>query len=347
LPKIKDVNADETYMRQCLDLASRSLGKAAPNPMVGCVIVNEDKVIGEGFHESFGGPHAEVNAISAVSDSSLLTSSTLYVNLEPCVHYGKTPPCVDLIIENKIPHIVVGCIDSYEQVAGTGVHRLSESGCEVTIKILENECRELNKRFLTFHEKKRPYIILKWAQSKDGFFTAEEGEQTWITNDESKKLVHKWRTEECAILVGTKTVEIDNPQLTAREWEGSNPMRVILDREARLPESLNVFDGSVPTLVFTESKEAQQTNVKFIPISFDDLIPSILEQLYEREIQSVIVEGGKKLLSAFIDAGAWDEARIFTGHASFSKGITAPTILGNLTMEEDVSGDQLSVYSSA
>ena len=244
-------------MQRCLDLAKKGLGKTYPNPLVGSVIVYQDKIIGEGWHQKAGTPHAEVFAIASVQDKSLLKEATLYVNLEPCNHYGKTPPCAQLIVEHQIPRVIIGCIDPFEQVNGSGVKTLEKAGIEVTTAVLEGKAKALNKRFFTFHNKKRPYIILKWAETTDGFtapLDQEKGKPFWITSPESKKRVHKWRTEEAAILVGTKTVEIDNPSLTARLWKGKQPLRVVIDKSMKLNSSLNTFNNAAKTLVFTKEQ---------------------------------------------------------------------------------------------
>jgi len=248
------MSTSQLFMQRCLDLALLGIGDVAPNPMVGCVIVHEGIVIGEGYHEKYGGPHAEVNAILSVKNPELLAHSTLYVSLEPCAHFGKTPPCSDLIIKNQIPKVVIGTVDPFAEVSGKGIERMRKSGIEVEVGVLEKKCRNLNRRFFTFHEKKRPYIILKWAQTLDGFIDTDRTETqhpTWITNALSKRLVHKQRSEESAILIGTNTAEYDNPALTVREWTGSQPIRMVIDRLGRLDSSLQIFDGIVPTWVFT------------------------------------------------------------------------------------------------
>ena len=284
---------------RCLHLARLGAGSVAPNPMVGRVIVYRGKIIGEGFHREYGRAHAEVNAIDAVPNPEWLTDSTLYVTLEPCAHHGLTPPCADLIIEKQIPRVVIGTMDPFSEVAGKGVERLRKAGIEVEVGLLEQACRELNRRFFTFHEKMRPYIILKWAQTLDGFIDAERtredfGEPVWITGDLALRLVHKIRSEESAILVGTRTAEKDNPSLTVRHWSGSNPVRVVIDKNLRLPKTLNLFDGSQKTLVFNALHEEEKNNTVRIRIRFDKpVIPQILNQLYKRNILSVIVEGGR------------------------------------------------------
>lgn len=350
------MNFDEKYMLRCLELAKNGLGNVAPNPMVGCVIVCEGKVIGEGYHQEYGKAHAEVNAIHSVRDKSLLQKSTLYVNLEPCAHFGKTPPCANLIVEHNIPRVVIGCIDSYSEVSGKGIEKLRNAGIEVTVGILENESLELNKRFFTFHNKKRPYVILKWAETIDGFIDVyrvniknneiagqpRNDADNWITSPLSKQLVHKWRSEEAAILVGTTTALNDNPKLNVREWKGNNPTRIVIDLHDRLPQSLNLFDKIMPTIVFSLSKETSTNNLTYVKINnAKTLLQEVLNELYKRNIQSVIVEGGATLLQSFIDQHLWDEARVFVGNKKFTTGLKAPSLKGNLIVEELIDVDYL------
>ena len=328
------------YMRRCLELAAKASGYTAPNPMVGAVIVCDGRIIGEGFHRKYGEPHAEVNAIGSVREKSFLDRSVLYVNLEPCSHHGKNPPCADLIIASRIPHVVVGSADPNPLVAGQGIAKLRDAGIEVTEHVLEEECDRLNIRFMTFHRKKRPYIVLKWAQTSDGFIDVVRdqnvvGRPTWITGWYEQTLVHKWRTEEQAIMVGTNTATADNPFLNIRRWHGRQPLRMTLDRQLRLPPSLNLFDGSMPTLVFTEKQPPDKgihpldtANVSYSTVPFDENLPQhILDELYNRKIISLLIEGGAQLLQTFIDAGLWDEARIFTGKTKFGDGVKAPGIV--------------------
>ncbi|HVV54319.1 MAG TPA: bifunctional diaminohydroxyphosphoribosylaminopyrimidine deaminase/5-amino-6-(5-phosphoribosylamino)uracil reductase RibD [Mucilaginibacter sp.] len=325
----------EKYMRRCLELAALGMGSVSPNPMVGAVIVHEDRIIGEGYHRQYGQAHAEVNAVNRVLDrfenaEELLRASTIYVSLEPCAHYGKTPPCADLIIRHQIPSVVVGCRDPFEQVNGKGIEKLQGAGIDVVSGVLENGCRWLNRRFFTRVEEKRPYVILKWAQTADGFFAPEDGRQYWITGPESRRLVHKWRSEEDAVLVGKRTAASDNPRLDVRYWQGSSPKRVVIDRRLELGRDLNLFDQSAETLIFNEIKTDIDGRIKYIALEdFERFVPQyILYQLYLQDIQSVIIEGGAKTLASFIEAGLWDEARIFTGEAVFKKGIKAPEING-------------------
>jgi diaminohydroxyphosphoribosylaminopyrimidine deaminase/5-amino-6-(5-phosphoribosylamino)uracil reductase len=335
----------EIYMRRCLELAGLGIGNVSPNPMVGAVIVHNDKIIGEGYHQKYGEAHAEVNAVNQVISkfdnyAELLKRSTIYVSLEPCAHYGKTPPCADLIIKHQIPNVVVGCRDPFDQVNGKGIEKLQAAGIEVITGILEEECRWLNRRFFTRVQKHRPYIMLKWAQTEDGFFAPDDNSQLWITGVESRKLVHQWRGEEDAILVGTNTAAIDNPQLNVRYGNGTSPKRVIIDRKLKLNQSLNIFDQSVETFIFNEVKTEFDGKNKYIALEdFGRYVPEyILYQLYLQDIQSVIIEGGAHTLNAFIKAGLWDEARIFTGATILNSGIKAPQIKGSAD-EEILSGN--------
>jgi len=326
------------YMKRCLDLASIGFGNTSPNPMVGSVIVYNVKIIGEGYHKKAGGSHAEVNAINSVKNKELLSKSTLYVNLEPCSHFGKTPPCANLIVDLKIPNVVIGTKDTAAHVAGKGIEILQNAGVNVDIGIMEKEARELNKRFFTFHEKKRPYIILKWAETLDGFIDIDpcikkDVQPTWITNQYSKVLVHKWRSEEDAILVGTNTIISDNPSLTTREWSGKNPIRIIFDRDLQLTNRFNIFNNKAETLVIADKKHDSQSQInksKNIGIEFVDFSCDFTNQLWlifvKYKIHSLIIEGGSKTLQYFIDNNYWDEARIFIGPKQFGSGIKAPII---------------------
>ncbi len=343
------MNTDEKYMQRCLELAQKGAGSVSPNPMVGCVIVHNNTIIGEGYHERCGEAHAEVNAVRSVTNPELLTESTLYVTLEPCAHFGKTPPCSDLIVEKKIPKVVIGTIDPFAEVAGKGIEKLKKAGVEVTLDVLRDECRELNKRFFTFHQKQRPYIILKWAQTQDGFLdvdrdSADFGEPTWITGKEALLRVHQLRAEEDAIMVGTHTAEKDDPSLTVRHCDGKNPLRMVLDRELRLSQNLKLFDQSTPTLVFNALKNEVQGNTEYHLIDFQKNVPlQVLNLLYLKNILSLIVEGGRQLLQSFIDANLWDEAQVYTGAKTFGAGIPAPLFdLRNAT-KESIGNDLLQV----
>lgn len=319
-------------MERCFQLAQLGLGKVKTNPMVGSVIVYQGKIIGEGYHKKYGFAHAEVNAINSVrpENKSLLSKSTIYVSLEPCFHFGKTPPCVNLLLKHKIPKVVISCIDPNPKVGGKSVEKLRQHGVEVITEILERKGRQVARRFFTRMEKKRPYIILKYAQSQDGYL-GKPNEQVWITNALSKRLTHRWRSEEAAILVGTNTAAIDNPQLTNRLWTGASPLRVVLDKTLRLPKTLRLFDGQHPTLVFTEKPCSNQPNVQYHTIDFSMGIAEQLRQLltilYKMKIGSIIVEGGTQLLESFIQQDMWDEARIFVGAKRLNGGLPAPNLL--------------------
>lgn len=339
----------EKYIKRCIELAKNGLGTTYPNPLVGSVIVYKNQIIGEGWHRKAGEPHAEVNAVNSVKDKSLLAKSTIYVSLEPCSHFGKTPPCCDLIIANKIPNIVIGTIDPFAKVSGNGIKKLLEAGRNVTVGILEDECNELNKRFFTFHKNKRPYVILKWAESQDGFLSPiykEENKPVWITNEYSRQLVHKWRTEEQAILVGTQTVLDDNPKLDSRDWCGNNPVRIVLDRTGKIPNNYFVKDNSSATIIITEIENLENLkNISFENAIFDsNLAFSVLDILHKNDIQSVIIEGGKQTLQTFIDTNLWDEARVFKGTKSFTNGTKAPDFNGNLVSKEAILNDELLIF---
>ncbi len=335
-------------MRRCLELAKNGLGTTYPNPLVGSVIVYNNKIIGEGWHKKSGEAHAEVNAVNSVKDKSLLKKSTIYVSLEPCSHFGKTPPCCDLIIENEIPNVVIGTVDPNIKVAGNGIKKLIEAGKNVKVGVLESECKELNKRFFTFHEKKRPYVILKWAESQDGFIAPmnshrKEQKPVWITNEFSRQLVHKWRSEEQAVLVGTTTAIDDNPKLDVRDWAGNNPVRIILDQNNRIPKDSVVFDNQVKTTIFSKSKNAiNLENTTFEVLDFEqNLAEQILKKIFEHKIQSVIIEGGTQTLQTFINENLWDETRIFIGNKTFEKGIKAPIIALKNSEKQCIENDLL------
>ncbi len=334
------MSGHELYMQRCLDLAVLGIGKVSPNPMVGAVIVHDERIIGEGYHRQYGQAHAEVNAINQVlahfeNAAELLRNSTIYVSLEPCSHYGKTPPCADLIIAHQIPNLVVGCTDPFEKVNGNGIGKLQAAGIKVMSGVLEQECQWLNRRFFTRVQKKRPYVILKWAQTSDGFFAPGDGSQFWITGEESRRLVHQWRSEEDAVLVGKNTAAIDNPKLDTRFLPGRSPKRIVIDRKLSLSKTLHLFDQSVETFIFNELKTDVEGKIKYIALEdFDRFVPHyILFQLYLQDIQSLIIEGGAHTLNTFIAAGLWDEARIFTGKALLGSGIKAP-VLNEIEPEE-------------
>lgn len=336
----------EIYMQRCMELAMNGCGNVAPNPMVGCVIVCDGIIIGEGYHAVYGGPHAEVVAIHTVKNKELLKKSTLYVNLEPCSHFGKTPPCADKIISEGIPRVVVGSHDPFPEVQGRGIEKLRLAGVEVLEGIMEAECDELNKRFFTFHKKHRPYIILKWAQTLDGFIDKERRDPgakiNWITNENTRPLVHRWRSEEMAIMAGTNTVLCDDPQLTVREMAGNNPLRLIIDKDLVVQPAAKVLDHASKTVVFNALKNKTDGHIEYVLLNFAaDIIPQIIEYLYQHHIQSLIVEGGRKLLQSFIDGGFWDEARVFSGNNYFFSGTKAPEIKGKLLHTETIGADRL------
>lgn len=317
-------------MQRCLQLAYLGEGRVAPNPMVGSVIVHDGDIIGEGFHQKYGESHAEVNAINSVRDQALLKKSTLYVNLEPCAHFGKTPPCSDLIVRKGIPKVVIGTIDPFSEVAGKGIEKLKKGGIEVELGVLKDKCLELNRRFFTFHQKKRPYIILKWAQTADGFVdidrnNKEIGQPTWITNEMARIAVHKQRASENAILIGTETALKDNPSLTLRDWYGQQPIRIVPDRKQRLPRNLSLFNGQAPTYVLSPNTYSDGRNLTKIETQINgDSIADLLNHLYTNNIQSLIVEGGSTMLQSFIDRLLWDEAHVYTGQICFGRGMKAP-----------------------
>lgn len=331
------------YMNRALELAGNGLGSVRPNPLVGAVIVHDHRIIGEGWHQIYGGPHAEVNAIRNVENKSLLPDSTVYVNLEPCTHYGKTPPCADLLIQYAVKKVVIANVDSNPLVGGKGIEKLKKAGIEVEIGICEAEGRFLNRRFFTFMEKKRPYIILKWAQTADNFLGRLNFDSKWISNELSRKIVHKWRAEEAAIMVGPNTARYDNPVLNVREWSGDNPLRIVIDRHMRLDPSLHLFDGSIPTLCYNLEMESVKENLCHVRLSPDNFFQEMIQDLYERKVQSVMVEGGAMLLNYFISNKMWDEARIFYSDVTFGEGIKAPLIKGRIAKEESILNDRLQI----
>ena len=327
----------EIHIKRCLKIAKNGLGSTRPNPMVGAIIVCDDKVIGEGFTSPYSQSHAEVNAINSVKNKALLKKATLYVTLEPCSHHGKTPPCSDLIISHNIPKVVIGCIDDNPQVVGKGIAKLKASGCEVIVGVLENECKIHHKRFFTFHNKKRPYVILKWAETKDGFIapkTKDKQKPIWITNRYSRQLVHKWRSEEQVILVGTNTVIEDNPSLTVRDWTGDNPTRIVIDKSLKLNSELKLFDNAAKTISISNKEIDFKKNIS----------KQICDLLFKENINSIIIEGGSKTLQTFIDEGLWDEARVFVGLTEFKEGVKAPQFKGKLASEQSILDDSLKVY---
>lgn len=337
-------------MNRCIQLAKNGLGSTYPNPLVGSVIVHNDSIIAEGWHFKAGGPHAEVVAIHSVKDESKLKEATIYVSLEPCSHYGKTPPCADLIISKGIKKVVIGCTDPNPKVAGKGIQKLIDAGCDVSVGIEEEACIALNKRFFAFQQKKRPYIFLKWAQTQDGFIAPEnksKQEPVWITNPYSRQHTHKLRATEQAILVGTKTVLADNPTLTTRDWEGASPLRVVLDRSLKINKVSHIFSDHTPTLILTEKEVENDENVSYEQIDFSKEIASqICDILYRYKIQSLIVEGGTQMLQTFIDAKLWDEALVYSGPQTFTSGVTAPKISGEIIDTSTLKNDILTQYKS-
>ena len=343
------MKVQEKYIKRCIELAKNGLGTTYPNPLVGCVVVYENKIIGEGWHKKSGEAHAEVVAINSVKNKDLLKNATIYVSLEPCSHFGKTPPCADLIVKYKIPNVVIGTIDPNSKVAGTGVKKLIEAGIKVTVGILEDECNELNKRFFTFHQKKRPFIILKWAESSDGFISPNfksEQKPIWITNEFSRQLVHKWRSEEQAILVGTQTVIDDNPTLTVRDWVGKNPIRIVIDRNNKISKESYIFDNQAQTIVFSNLEiQSEVAHIKYVKIDFNkNSTEQIVAFLYENQIQSVIIEGGRHTIQSFIDKNIWVEARVFQGDVYLENGTKAPILNSKKNTKQTIKNDTLLIF---
>lgn len=340
---------DELFMQRCLQLAQLGAGRVAPNPMVGAVLVHQGRIIGEGYHRLYGQAHAEVDCVQRVApeDQPLISRATMYVSLEPCAHHGKTPPCADMIVAQGIPQVVIGCTDTFSEVSGKGIEKLQKAGIQVKVGMLERASRELNRRFFTFHEKKRPYIVLKWAQSAAGFMATLNGEPIRLSNAYSDRLVHRWRNEEMAILVGTNTVMADNPQLTNRLWNGKSPVRLVIDRELKTPRHYHLWDGSAPTLFFTEKASGTDGQAETVQLDFrQPLLPQLMERLYERNITSVLVEGGAYVLQRFIEEGLWDEARVISGTtAMLPEGQKAPVLPQALLIDETtLEGDRISYY---
>lgn len=347
---------EEKYMQRCLDLAEIGRAEAHPNPSVGCLILYDGKVIGEGYTSPYGGNHAEVNAVQAVLSTygsqeakRLLAASEVYVSLEPCAHHGKTPPCADLLVEYKPGKVIIGCLDPSEKVSGKGVERLQRAGIPCEIGVLGEKAKWSVRRFMTQVTKSRPYVILKWAETADGYFGSSDLQQKWISNPATKQWVHKWRSEEDAILVGKNTALIDNPSLTVREWSGKNPLRVLVDKHLEVPLEYKIFDSSAETLVFNAERFDLKKNVRFIELeNFDLYLPqNILYQLYLLDVQSLIVEGGAKMLQSFINAGMWDEARVFSTPEKWGEGIKAPEIRGEVIEENQIADNTLTVMKNS
>jgi diaminohydroxyphosphoribosylaminopyrimidine deaminase / 5-amino-6-(5-phosphoribosylamino)uracil reductase len=353
----------EPYMQRCIELARKGAGSVAPNPMVGAVLVHNDVIIGEGWHQQYGKAHAEVNCIDQAIQSGQtdkFRQSTLYVSLEPCAHFGKTPPCSDLIIQHKIPKVVIGCRDPFKEVDGKGIEKLKAAGVEVIIDVLKEECMELNKRFFTFHQQQRPYVILKWAQTKNGMIAPPNPfgrgildsahQRLLISNEFTNKLVHQWRSEEAAILVGTNTALLDDPQLTNRYWSGKQPVRLVLDKQLRLPTTLKIFNDDARTIIFNLKKNSEEGNVQYYQLPADaETVPALLKSLYQLNINSVLVEGGAQLLQSFIAAGLWDEARIITNEQlTVEDGLAAPELINAVTTTEQFLGtDRITYYQNS
>lgn len=340
--------AEEKYIHRAIQQARAGLGYTAPNPMVGAVLVCDNRIIGEGYHQKYGEAHAEVNCINSVraEDKALISQSTLYVTLEPCSHFGKTPPCADLIIRESIPKVVIGSVDPFPKVSGSGIEKLKQAGVEVITGILEKECSELNKRFFTFHKKKRPYIILKWAQSLDEYISLPDKSPVKISNFYTDRIVHRWRSEEMAILAGSQTALSDNPKLTNRLWTGKSPKRLVIDRRNKLPDNIHLLSDTFPTLIFNLFKEEQTGNKEWIKINKANVVlEQMMDILFQKNIQSVLVEGGATLLQAFINKGLWDEARIITGQNTLYEGTDAPH-LTNCTQYQTkyIEGDKIEFY---
>ena len=335
---------DELYMQRALELAVLGKGEVSPNPMVGCVIVHDDRIIGEGYHQRYGDAHAEPNAIADVSEPALLKSSTAYVTLEPCSHYGKTGPCAQLLVEKQIKKVVVAVQDPNPLVSGKGIKILRDGGVEVLVGILEKQAAALNKRFFTQITKKRPYIILKWAQTRDGYLARADYNSKWISNSYSRQLVHRWRSEEDGIMVGTKTAYYDNPKLNVRDWTGRDPVRIVIDQQLILDDNLSLFDHSQPTICYNLLKNEEAENLSFVKLKKGFGLGDILDDLHDRQIQSLIVEGGNFLLQKFIAEGIWDEARVFIGKVEFGGGIPAPKLESHPSEQINILGDDLWIY---
>jgi len=339
-------------MHRCLELAKLGTGSVAPNPMVGAVLVNDDRIIGEGYHQVYGGPHAEPNSLASVSaeNKDLIAQSVMYVSLEPCAHVGKTPPCADLIIKHRIPKVVVGCRDPFKEVNGKGIEKLLSAGVEVEQGVLEEQCRELNKRFFIFHTRHRPYIILKWAQTANGKIAGASADRLQISNQFTNRLVHKWRSEEAAILVGTNTALMDDPQLTTRLWPGNNPTRLVIDMDLKIPSTANIFNRDAKTVVFNKLKHEEKENVLFYQVTDDvSIVHQVSNALYQLKILSVIVEGGARLLQSFIDEGMWDEARVICNRQlAIGVGLPAPVLKYCIKAgEQDIFSDNVEFYKPA
>ncbi|WP_259015355.1 bifunctional diaminohydroxyphosphoribosylaminopyrimidine deaminase/5-amino-6-(5-phosphoribosylamino)uracil reductase RibD [Emticicia fluvialis] len=342
---------EEKYMLRALQLAELGRGLVSPNPMVGCVIVHNNQIVGEGWHKKYGDWHAEVNAVNSVKDPTILAECTVYVTLEPCAHFGKTPPCADLLVKHQVKKVVICNHDPFPLVAGKGIEKLRNAGIEVETGLLKEKGRELNARFFTYVEKKRPYVLLKWAETADGFIAGENYKPVKISNGLSHKIAHKWRSEEDAMMVGTNTARFDNPLLNVREWEGGkNPVRIVIDRKLQLPQSLHLFDNTQDTLVINDATDKTEGRNTYLKVDFGgSFIENLLQELYQRKVQSVYIEGGTKLLQSFIDAQLFDEIRVFRCPGHLGKGVAAPMMPNYIEVAEkqNLLGDELTIYKSS
>jgi diaminohydroxyphosphoribosylaminopyrimidine deaminase/5-amino-6-(5-phosphoribosylamino)uracil reductase len=348
------LHTHETYMQRCIELARKGAGSVAPNPMVGAVLLYNNEIIGEGWHQRYGEAHAEVNCVGQAvqnGQTGKLQKSTLYVSLEPCAHFGKTPPCSDLIIKHKIPKVVIGCRDPFKEVDGKGIEKLKTAGVEVVVDVLKDECIELNKRFFTFHQQQRPYVILKWAQTNNGVIGSTTAERLLISNELNNRLVHQWRSEEAAILVGSKTALLDDPQLTNRYWPAEKqPVRLVLDRQLQLPSSLKLFNGEANTVVLNDVKQTNEGTLQYEQLSGNgSVVQQVLQALHQRKLNSVLVEGGAELLQHFINEGLWDEARIITNNELVVEaGVKAPQLQNELqTNKQQLGSDSICWYKNS
>ncbi|MEM9324794.1 MAG: bifunctional diaminohydroxyphosphoribosylaminopyrimidine deaminase/5-amino-6-(5-phosphoribosylamino)uracil reductase RibD [Bacteroidota bacterium] len=335
---------DERFMSRAIELAKMGLGGVSPNPLVGCVLVKDGLIIGEGYHKQYGGPHAEVNAVNDVKDPVLLVGATAYVTLEPCSHHGKTPPCADLLVASKVGRVVIAHEDPHPLVNGKGIEKLRDAGIEVSLGILREEYAEVNRRFFVSTRDRRPYVILKWAQTADGFIARKNFDSKWISNPQARQLVHKWRSEEDAILVGKNTAQHDDPALTVRDWQGRHPMRIVIDPQLTLPPTLQLFDRKVKTVIINHQKEEENGQLQWLSINTQRFEEEVLQRLHGLKIGSVFIEGGAETLRRFIGVGLWDEARVFHSPTVFEEGIAAPVLEGNLVEQHHVTNNTLHIY---
>jgi len=339
------MTSDELYIQRTFDLADLGRGKVSPNPLVGCVIVKDGKIIGEGYHRKYGEAHAEVNAINSVANKNDLKDAVLYVNLEPCAHHGHTPPCADLIIKYPFRKVVICNTDPNPLVEGKGIEKIKSAGIQVVTGVLEFSGLQFNRRFFTFITQKRPYVILKWAETSDGFIAKEDYNSKWISNEYSRKIAHKWRAEEDAVMIGKNTASYDNPKLNVRDWSGEDPIRIVIDKNLQLPETLDIFDPSKKTLCYNFIRQEKTDQLEYVKIDpAKKIVWSVLADLYQRKVQSLIVEGGTQLFQSFIDMNAWDEVRAFKCEKEFKTGIKRPEFYGALINSDDMMGDKLFTY---